>query len=168
MHHSVRHLKTMAGNVTEFLSLRLYSLSDISETAQCTRARICPWSTHILFNLPFLHSTYHFNHARVHPVLRLTVVDIRLGQPLFSGHTACLQCATRRGPTPVVGPVGIHARTCKVAKGGTRHHNALLDTITTVLSQQHVAVYTAHDCSLVLGLYLKKAHERSLTCHLRN
>ncbi len=63
------------------------------------------------------------------------MVDIRLGQPFYSGTTVCPQCATCPGPNPLLDPLGRHALMCKVAEGTTRRHNALRDTLIHILSR---------------------------------
>ncbi len=76
-----------------------------------------------------------FNQARVRPALWLTMIDIRLGQLLYSGITYCPRCATRPGPTLLLDPVGRHALICKIVEVTTRRPNALRDTVIQILSR---------------------------------
>ncbi len=126
--------------------------SDASESAQCTRARLRSCST-FFSSIPFTTLPTRFNHVRVHPALWLTMVDIRLGQPLYSDTTYCPQCATRPGPTPLLDPLGRHALMCRVAEGTTRRHNTLRDTVISIVSRPPLCQPSRPEVTLPRFLY---------------
>ncbi len=109
---------------------------DLSHAARCTRARIrsCSMSSS---SATFTTLPTRYNHARIHPTLWLTMVDIRIGHPLFPGHTFCPKCATRPGATPLLDPFGAHAFKCKIVEGATRRHNALRDALALTILPIH-------------------------------
>ncbi len=76
------------------------------------------------------------------PALWLSMVDIRICQPLFP------RCATRPGATPPLDPIDVHAFMCKIAEGATRRHNALRFSLALTLSRPPFSQSTRREVTL--------------------
>ena len=94
------HLQTEIHAVTRHLRAQhsLPAPDDFSEAAQCTRARIRSYG--FSFSIAaFSTLPTWYNHARIHPALSLTMVKIRIDQPVSPVRTLYPKCSTLPGST---------------------------------------------------------------------
>ena len=65
------------------------------------------------------------------------MVELRLGNPLFSGGQPCHRCASKKyRRVPLLDVYGHHATVCPVSEGSTRRHNTLRDDVITLLTHK--------------------------------
>ncbi len=111
--------------------------------------------------LPFTTPPQSHAGTRVDPEIWITMVDVRIGNPLFSGATSCPFCnmSEKTANTPL-DLHGQHASTCSRAEGTTSRHNDLRDWLFRSLKTLVPHLHIEREKTLMQDEHLPRTSQR--------
>ncbi|PXF48019.1 hypothetical protein BWQ96_02210 [Gracilariopsis chorda] len=91
------------------------------------------------------------------------MIDLRLGEKLFSGSTPCLLCAAANyAVVPPLDEHGYHAMVCTVGLGATRRHNALQNVLFAVLKQSPLCLHVTGELTFPSQQHLPEVQQQRM------